>query len=73
MLKEPNEILRIISGQLITALLSAGVMSKHLWPLDIDKRLYSIFPTVSLGSRDWNQKFQAYMDNVFEFTEPMDS
>lgn len=73
MLKESNEILRIISGQLITALLSAGVMSEHLWPLDIDKRLYSIFPTASLGSRDWNQKFQTYMDNVFEITVPMDS
>lgn len=72
-LKEPNEIIRIICGQLITSLLSAGVISEHIWPVNIDKRLYENFPTASLGSRGWNQQFQNYMDNVFEITEPADS
>jgi hypothetical protein len=72
-LKEPNEILRIICGQLITVLLTAGVLPEHLWPVDSDKRLYTTFPTVALGSRGWNQQFQNYMDNIYDIAEQPDS
>lgn len=73
LLKEPNEILRIICGQLITALLTAGVLPEHLWPADTDTRLYTTFPTMALGSRGWNQQFQNYMDNIYEMAEQPDS
>lgn len=72
-MKEPNEIIRIICGQLITALLSAGVLLSHLWPVNTDKKLYANFPIASIGSRGWNQQFQNYMDGVFEIIDAADS
>lgn len=72
-LKEPNEIIRIICGQVVTSLLSAGVFPEHMWPINTDKKMFEDFPKISPGSRGWNQQFQNYMDNVFEVMEPTDS
>jgi hypothetical protein len=71
-LKEPNEIIRVICGQLITCVMQAGLSPEHLWPIDVDKQLYANFPTVSQSSRKWNRQFQTYMDNVFEILQPRD-
>jgi hypothetical protein len=72
-LKEPNEIIRMICGQIITSLIHSGVMLEHLWPVHIDKQLYAGFPITSHSSRGWNQQFQNYMDSAFEIMEPTDS
>lgn len=72
-LEDENEIIRIICGHLITSLLSAGVLLEHLWPVNTDKRLYANFPNASHGSRGWNQKFQDYLDDVWQMMEPTET
>jgi hypothetical protein len=72
-LKEPNEIIRTVCGQLITYLLYAGMIAEHLWPVNVDKRLYANFPDASHIGRGWHQQFQNYMDSIFEMIEPVEA
>jgi hypothetical protein len=70
-LEEKSEIIRRICGQLIAEVLVPGNISlEYLWPVQVDKSLYTDFPAASQTGRGWNKRFQAYMDGVIETLNP---
>lgn len=60
---EPNDIIRIICGQLIKELVDAEVPRQDLWPTDTREEIYEGFPDSSQSGR-WNQLFHTYLDKV---------
>lgn len=62
---EQNEILRIICGQLLKALMAWDVPKRDLWPIGTDKKHYDRFPASSQSDKHWNNAFQTYIDELF--------
>jgi hypothetical protein len=67
-LEEQNEILRIICGQLLKALIASQIPKKDLWPVGTDKKQYDGFPISSQTDKHWNNAFQAYVDQLFNIS-----
>ncbi|ESZ96273.1 hypothetical protein SBOR_3328 [Sclerotinia borealis F-4128] len=62
-LSEGNEIIRLICGQLISALLNSDILPEELWPVRTNKKIYEDFPTESQGQYGWKTLFQQWVDN----------
>ncbi|RDL40039.1 uncharacterized protein BP5553_00018 [Venustampulla echinocandica] len=69
--QETNEILRIICGRLIRVMHEYGTELGDLWPVTANQQVYQGFPE-TLGDSGWEQKFQNYIDDVFETLEEED-
>jgi hypothetical protein len=65
-IEEKNEILRIVSGQILKVLIDAGIPPKDLWPVDTDPVIYTNFPSSRQTKGSWDQDFQSYVDGLFE-------
>ena len=63
---EPNEIVRIVAGQLVKLLLEAKFELADLWPVDINKVMYTGFPPSSQENRGWSSAFQDYIDFLYD-------
>jgi hypothetical protein len=64
-----NEIVRLISGQIIRMLLDTGMSREFLWPRAMDKKVYEGFPASTQDNRGWDQRFQNFIDGVYEKLE----
>jgi hypothetical protein len=65
-ISEPNEIVRIVAAQLVKLLLTAGFKLADLWPVDIDKVMYTGFPPSSQNDKGWSSAFQDYIDFLYD-------
>jgi hypothetical protein len=61
-LNEPDEILRVISSQLIKTIVEAGIDIRDLWPEDIDRKFYLEFPTSSISEETWVADVQKWFN-----------
>ena len=64
-LNEGTEILRLICGQLLRALLNSDVLPEELWPVQTAEKDYEDFPTTSQSQSGWKNKFQEWVDNIW--------
>jgi hypothetical protein len=65
-MSEPNEIVRLIAGQLVKLLLAAKFELVDLWPVNIDKVMYAGFPPSSQRDKGWSSNFQDYIDFLYD-------
>jgi hypothetical protein len=63
---EPNEIVRIVAGQLVKLLLAVKFELAEIWPVDINKVMYAGFPPSTQGDNGWSSAFQDYIDDLYE-------
>jgi hypothetical protein len=70
--KEKNEILRVICGQILKVLADAEIPLEDLWPVGTDPVIYSGFPPSTQSGNSWNRAFQSYVDSLFEMTQASD-
>lgn len=67
---EQNEILRIVCGQLLKALMAWDIPKSDLWPVGTDPACYTGFPGLSQSEKHWNKAFQTYVDELFNNSAP---
>ncbi|KAI9644021.1 hypothetical protein NHQ30_007373 [Ciborinia camelliae] len=61
-ISEGNEIVRLICGQLLKALLNSDILPEELWPVGTNKKDYETFPTESQSQSGWKSLFQKWVD-----------
>lgn len=61
---DDNEIVRLISAQVIRTLVDAGIGREHLWPSTVNEEVYAGFPGSTEDNKGWDQKYQDFMDAV---------
>lgn len=65
-IEDPDELLRLISGQLVRNLHQAGTPVADLFPVDYDEQVYWDFPPSTQKNVGWFKGFQDYLDALTE-------
>ncbi|OBT90127.1 hypothetical protein VE02_00898 [Pseudogymnoascus sp. 03VT05] len=66
-LYEENEILRTISGRILTTLTSSDIIPKEwLFPAQTEKELIAQYPEQAPSASQWDKRFSSYLDNIWD-------
>ncbi|KFY65210.1 hypothetical protein V497_01469 [Pseudogymnoascus sp. VKM F-4516 (FW-969)] len=66
-LYEENEILRTISGRVLTTLTDPDVLRKDcLFPSQTEKELIAKYPEQAPSASQWDKKFSSYIDDIWD-------
>lgn len=68
-LSEENEIIRLICGRFVRALLNSDILPEELWPVRANHQDYEDFPTGSQGQSGWKAQFQSWVDGKWPGNE----
>ncbi|OBT70100.1 hypothetical protein VE03_00409 [Pseudogymnoascus sp. 23342-1-I1] len=65
-LYEENEILRTISGRILTTLTDSDILQKELlFPEQTEKDLIAQYPEQAPSASQWDKRFSSYLDNIW--------
>lgn len=65
MFDTPHEILKLICGRLLRAMITTGISRSDLWPVDADAEDYNRFPVLPLSNNQWLKEYNDYVDSLF--------
>ncbi|KAL5345570.1 hypothetical protein ACLOAV_009321 [Pseudogymnoascus australis] len=65
-LYEENEIMRIISGRILTTLIGSDILQKELlFPDQTEKGLIAQYPEQAPSASQWDKRFSSYLDDIW--------
>src|ERR1700712_4015399 len=64
-LEEPDELIKLVCGQLVRDLHAAHTSLGHLFPTTFAETVYEDFPKSTQGNVGWFKLFQKYVDTVY--------
>ncbi|OAF56728.2 hypothetical protein VC83_06926 [Pseudogymnoascus destructans] len=66
-LYEENEILRTLSGRILTTLTSSDIIPKEwLFPVETEKEFISQYPEQAPSASQWDKRFSSYLDDIWD-------
>lgn len=65
-LYEKNEILRTISGRILTTLIASNIPTNNFFPQNTDLELITCYPEPALSASQWDKTFQNYLDKIWD-------
>jgi hypothetical protein len=66
-LYEENEILRTLSGRILTTLTSSDIIPKEwLFPVETEQEFIAQYPEQAPSASQWDKRFSSYLDDIWE-------
>ncbi|OBT53722.1 hypothetical protein VE04_05442 [Pseudogymnoascus sp. 24MN13] len=66
-LYEGNEILRTLSGRILTTLTASDIIPKEwLFPVETDKEIIAQYPEQAPSASQWDKRFSSYLDDIWD-------
>jgi hypothetical protein len=66
-LYEGNEILRTLSGRILTTLTASDIIPKEwLFPVETDKDIIAQYPEQAPSASQWDKRFSSYLDDIWD-------
>lgn len=61
--KDANELIRVVCGDIVEVILGAGISAADLWPTGTEPDIYRYFPAKK-EEKYWAKDFEDYLDHL---------